>query len=395
MKKLKNKDIKDYNKYKLLQVIKQEGAVTIEECCSKVKLSRPTVSRIIQELRYEDIIAPTGCVGDTGGRSAKLFGINDQVLFSIGLVVHLPKIYTVVLGLQKNIFYQNVFLLKEPVTVDAFIASLVEEIQKASDSLAQNAKKLIGIAIGIPGYINSPDGILVDLEKIPGCQNIPIAEIIQIHFHVPVILKNDSVIISKVHLSDYLQSANNILFTISDDFGIGSTLYHLGKVVDGKRGDCANLGHISLNPLGDLCFCGLRGCLDTVASFPGMVNQYNKKSTLPPVKSFSELLSLVSSGNKEAVQVIINAGYSIGFVIANIVKMCDINLIVLCFPSSYDMSFLVQNIKIGYQENILPSVKDTADFIVDKIDEYEFPLGAAQSILDSFIYHDSLEDLIE
>lgn len=81
MKKLKNKDIKDYNKYKLLQVIKQEGAVTIEECCSKVKLSRPTVSRIIQELRYEDIIAPTGCVGDTGGRSAKLFGINYEPFF--------------------------------------------------------------------------------------------------------------------------------------------------------------------------------------------------------------------------------------------------------------------------------------------------------------------------
>ena len=92
MRKIKSKDIKDYNKYKLLQVIKQEESVTIEECCTKVKLSRPTVSRIIQELRNENIIAPTGCVGDTGGRSAQLFGINDQVLFSIGLVVRLPKI---------------------------------------------------------------------------------------------------------------------------------------------------------------------------------------------------------------------------------------------------------------------------------------------------------------
>ncbi|MCX8026025.1 MAG: ROK family protein, partial [Thermanaerothrix sp.] len=54
--------------------------------------------------------------------------------------------------------------------------------------------------------------------------------------------------------------------------GLGGGIIAHGDLVRGADGNAAEVGHIALDPeQGRLCACGLRGCVETVVSGPGLV----------------------------------------------------------------------------------------------------------------------------
>ncbi|HEY8561639.1 MAG TPA: ROK family protein [Pyrinomonadaceae bacterium] len=48
--------------------------------------------------------------------------------------------------------------------------------------------------------------------------------------------------------------------------GIGGAILAGGQIIRGKSGVAGHLGHLTIEPLGRLCFCGNRGCLETFFS---------------------------------------------------------------------------------------------------------------------------------
>src|SRR5699024_8672118 len=80
------------------------------------------------------------------------------------------------------------------------------------------------------------------------------------------------------------QSRNLIAVTLGT--GVGGGIIANGKILDGVNGTAGGIGHITVEPGGYRCNCGLRGCLDTSASACGSVGEAmdntveNRKSDL-------------------------------------------------------------------------------------------------------------------
>src|SRR3979409_195389 len=53
--------------------------------------------------------------------------------------------------------------------------------------------------------------------------------------------------------------------------GIGSRIGIDGKLLRGATGTAGEIGHTTLDGAGALCYCGNRGCLETVASGPAII----------------------------------------------------------------------------------------------------------------------------
>jgi len=53
--------------------------------------------------------------------------------------------------------------------------------------------------------------------------------------------------------------------------GIGAGLVVDGRLLRGASGTAGEIGHTTLDESGALCYCGNRGCLETVASGPAII----------------------------------------------------------------------------------------------------------------------------
>ncbi len=53
-------------------------------------------------------------------------------------------------------------------------------------------KDIAGIGIGVPSLVDREKGIIYHVQNIPSWQNVPLADILQERFHVPVFLDNDA-----------------------------------------------------------------------------------------------------------------------------------------------------------------------------------------------------------
>lgn len=69
---------------------------------------------------------------------------------------------------------------------DQVIQELVEGISKFMDA------EVIGIGIGVPGLIDPEKGIVHDVQNIPSWKMVPLKEILEGHFKIPVAVTNDA-----------------------------------------------------------------------------------------------------------------------------------------------------------------------------------------------------------
>ncbi len=76
--------------------------------------------------------------------------------------------------------------------------------------------------------------------------------------------------------------------------GIGSGLIIGGAVVRGPQGGAGEIGHTTVDERGPLCRCGKRGCLDSFASVPAILE------TLQPQHgelTLRDVMSLLADGD--------------------------------------------------------------------------------------------------
>jgi predicted NBD/HSP70 family sugar kinase len=101
--------------------------------------------------------------------------------------------------------------------------------------------------------------------------------------------------------------------------GIGAGFVLDGSVYRGSTGNAGEIGHVLVRPEGAVCRCGKRGCLESVASAPALVELL--RPTHGPELTVPGLIDLVAAGDLGALRVVDDAGRAIGRVLAD---LCDL-----------------------------------------------------------------------
>ena len=151
----------------------------------------------------------------------------------------------------------------------------LRKIQELIDQvLAESvAKSLIGIGIGCTGPIDAVQGTVNNPFTLPTWENVPIVAWMQKAFHVPVTLENDANVAA---LGEYWQGAGRTakrLYAVTVGTGIGTALIVDGQVYRGLDGSHPEGGHMILDPTGPACYCGARGCWESLCAGPAIERQ--------------------------------------------------------------------------------------------------------------------------
>jgi predicted NBD/HSP70 family sugar kinase len=99
-----------------------------------------------------------------------------------------------------------------------------------------------------------------------------------------------------------------------------------GRVQRGASGIAGEIGHVIVDPQGPVCRCGNRGCLETVASAPALLNLLRPANGELDVTG---MLALAESGDVGSRRVLVDAGRSVGRVLADVVNVVNPELIVV------------------------------------------------------------------
>lgn len=147
--------------------------------------------------------------------------------------------------------------------------------QCIKDLLAEanlSTNQIEGIGFGFPGQIDCERGVVRILPNIPGWIDVPIAEIMQKEFNVPVKVDNDVRCMALAELNYGAGAGCKNLICITVGTGIGSGLVINGKLVRGASNAAGEIGHIKLEMHdGQICGCGDTGCFEAYASGPSIV----------------------------------------------------------------------------------------------------------------------------
>ncbi|HVB09581.1 MAG TPA: ROK family protein [Bacillota bacterium] len=148
---------------------------------------------------------------------------------------------------------------------DAVVAAMRETVQTALADAGAQAPAALGI--GAPGPMDPAAGILLDPPNLPGCENLPLADLFRASYpKADIHVENDA---NAAALGERRFGAGrgvDDLCYVTISTGVGGGIVAAGRLVRGAAGTGGEVGHTVLDPDGPQCHCGLHGCWEVLAS---------------------------------------------------------------------------------------------------------------------------------
>ncbi len=153
--------------------------------------------------------------------------------------------------------------------VEERIERLVADLRQAAADLG--CDDALPIGVGVPGFFDRKQGLLRSSPNLPDWQDVPVAKRLSERLGVAVVAENDAncALLGEAFAGAARGLSNVVLLTLGT--GVGSGLLVEGRLVRGANGAAGEGGHIPLYAGGRRCGDGLRGCLETYVSGPGLV----------------------------------------------------------------------------------------------------------------------------
>jgi glucokinase len=147
---------------------------------------------------------------------------------------------------------------------------------------------------------------------------------------VPVRLAGDGICMA---LAEHWRGAGrgaNFLLGMVVSTGVGGGLVLDGVPYHGRTGNAGHVGHVVVEPDGQLCPCGGRGCVETVASGPWMTRWALANGwAAPPGADAVTLAEAAYAGDPVARQAFHRGATALAAMIASVGAVCDLDLVVI------------------------------------------------------------------
>lgn len=165
---------------------------------------------------------------------------------------------------------------KIPTGKDRDYRAIVSDISSFVKDLADRAglsfMQIVAIGGGVPGTIDSRDGIVVYSNNIRW-KNIPLGKALQESLQKPVFLTNDA---NAAALGENFCGAGRAYQTmifVTLGTGVGGGIVLNGQLYEGNFSAGAEIGHDVIRFGGEKCTCGRRGCFEAYASATALIRQ--------------------------------------------------------------------------------------------------------------------------
>jgi predicted NBD/HSP70 family sugar kinase len=165
---------------------------------------------------------------------------------------------------------------------------------EAAQAAAAPAARIASVGIGIPGIVDAERGVVRHAVNL-GLTEVELGGALAERLGAPVRVEND---VNAASLGAYhLLALTGSMAYLNLGTGLAAGFVNDGALWRGARGTAGEIGHIPVDPHGERCACGQRGCLETVASGGWVARKWGGTAALPVL----ELFDAADAGDPRAV----------------------------------------------------------------------------------------------
>lgn len=156
--------------------------------------------------------------------------------------------------------------VKRPTMAEQGPDAVIDRLVSAIQDVMPPGQSGIPVGIGSPGPLDPVKGIIYKAPNLVGWTDIPLKQAVEDRLDCEVFLGNDANVaaLGEWKFGAGRGSSHMIYLTIST--GIGGGVIVNDALLLGSRGLAAELGHITVQPDGPKCGCGIRGHIEALAS---------------------------------------------------------------------------------------------------------------------------------
>jgi N-acetylglucosamine repressor len=382
-----SKFLKDYNQKMVLDLIRTHKTL------SRAKLSRLTgltptciglIAGSLLELGY---IHETVVGESTGGRKPILLELKPGSFFSIGIDLDVNYIHSILMDTTGKVVSEKNIKFKKIPTFEEFSERAGQLVSLIIEENAILDKNLLGVGFSIPGIVNSETGDILLAPNL-GWKNVKIKTHFKTCSNIPLYVENESM--ASAICESWIGKCQGIdhFVCINIESGVGAGIYTDGKPYKGATGSAGEIGHLVVDEAGPKCGCGNFGCLETLASTSGVIEQARKmvrqgvSSTLnqfsdPLEIEFDNVVEAAHKGDDFSRNIILESARYLGIAIANLVNIFNPAKVVIGKEFVTYSDIALDHIKGVVMKKALKIPAENVEIVPSKIGERASTLGAA------------------
>jgi predicted NBD/HSP70 family sugar kinase len=283
----------------LISKLRERGSIARVDLARELNLSPSTIGIYVSRLIAEGYLTEGEQVTRNFGRPATILTRSPDGGRFIGLDIE-----------ARNIFVTSVDFAQQPIrqlharlsgrerSADAVLnraESLLDEINK------NDSRKLLGIGIGVPGFVDPSHGVALYYEHIADWRDVPLRERLEKRYGVPVEIENNIRSLALAELWFGQARGLRDFICVGLRSGIGAGIVTAGQLC---RGYDNSAGEVGTWPCGD----ANAQSLEYYASVNGLLERYRAESKGVELRDFSAFIDRLKEGDSLARELVGQAG---------------------------------------------------------------------------------------
>ncbi|THE38464.1 ROK family transcriptional regulator [Citrobacter murliniae] len=376
MKTENNNSKKQKSTFLVRELLLTEGPQSQASISRKTGLSPAMVNYVVKqliELNAADIHWINGREG--------IVSLTSKTGRYISILVNLDKISGSLFVFESELKVDFEYIITQDCSQENNPDTVINLLSDVLSKLNLSFNDISGLAISIvaPLDVESEAIISWSAGRLPGWRDIKIKSFFEDKFGSTVVVGNDA---NHSTLAEWTWGVGRgiedfVYIACSKQIGGGIIINnHLYK---GSNGMAAEFGHLIIDNVGPVCFCGCRGCLTTFISERAIIMNLSKSESYK--NSLQEIISAAGEGDAACQRVLLEAGKDLGKALANIAKILSPGMVAIGGDLAAAGPLFFDSVIATIDEHNLGTVSQAIDFKTAKIVHQPEILGGLAALL--------------
>jgi len=309
--------------------------------------------------------------------------------YNIGVDIGGTNVKIALVDEKGVIAYSNSVPTRAEMGYEYTIQNIINTIKDSLKESNNDISNIGGIGFGLPGQIDSVNGIVRLLPNIPGWVEVPLAKIVKDEFNVPVKLDNDVRVATLGELNFGAGKGCQNLICLTVGTGVGSGIVLNGQLVRGASMTAGEIGHVVVERNnGEICGCGATGCLEAYASGPSVVKMAKdyiaggKSTKFKEIAAGNEITPFMvyeaaKQGDAVAKRIFTIVGEYLGVALVSVVNLLNPEKIIVGGGVGQAGDLILDPIREAIKKRCIPTSAAAVEIVPAQLGESAGVVGAS------------------
>ena len=370
--------LREANRALIVETVHRHGGLTQVELAGSTGLSAATVSTIVKELLAAGVVDTRDTT--RSGRRAQMVTIAHRVGLAVGIHIG-PRHLRIALGdVTNEVVAEQTLPLPNEHRLDTSLDRAALLVADLLERVGSTLDEVVGIGIGLPAPVDSATGMVSVRGIMRGWDEVHVGHVLSKRLGCAVFVDNDANLGALAESTHGASRAFRDSVYVRASHGTGAGIVIGGQVHRGFAGTAGEIGHVQVDPQGDICRCGSRGCLDTVVGGPALLEPLRSShGTL----ALRDVIQQAIDGDPGCARVIADAGSTIGEVVSGLAIAVNPQCIVVGGELAETGELLLGPLREAIRQRVLLNQIAPLEVVPAELGQRAEVIGALELVLRS------------